>query len=77
MKIIDRRDIPVPSSETAGLENPAYRGMGNPVNGYQDASQIFHLTHVIFEKEVSHAQGKPQNPRLSIRVFIKRFDASL
>jgi len=34
MKIIDRRDIPVPSSEMAGLENPAYRGMGNPVNGY-------------------------------------------
>jgi hypothetical protein len=34
MKIIDRRDIPVLSFETAGLENPAYRGMGYPVNGY-------------------------------------------
>ena len=38
MKIIDRRDIPVPSSETAGVENPAYRGMGNPVNGYAGGS---------------------------------------
>jgi len=34
MKIIDRRDIPVPSSETAGLENPAYRGLRKLVNYY-------------------------------------------
>ena len=34
MKIIDRRDILVPSSGTARLENLAYRGMENPVNGY-------------------------------------------
>jgi hypothetical protein len=33
MKIVDRGDIPVPSSEMAGLENPAYRALLNPVNG--------------------------------------------
>jgi hypothetical protein len=26
----DRRDIPVPPNECAGLENPAYRGFGGP-----------------------------------------------
>ena len=31
----DRRDIPVPSLESAGLENPAYRALVAPVNGYK------------------------------------------
>ena len=31
----DRRDIPVPPLETAGLENPAYRAFVVPVNAYQ------------------------------------------
>jgi len=31
----DRRDIPVPSLESAGLENPAFRAPVAPVNGYK------------------------------------------
>jgi hypothetical protein len=38
MKIIGTRDILVPSSEMAAFENPAYREMRNPLNGFAASS---------------------------------------